>query len=138
MEKIMNKIIVSGRICNDLELRYTSNEKEYCGFSLAIPRDKEHTDFIKVATFGGTARIIGEYCRKGDKILVEGAITSNQYEKDGMKITDYSIIANRIEFLEQKKEETKEVKSFKSDAFEDMGKIVGADKIDIQDSDLPF
>lgn len=134
----MNRIIASGRICNDLELRYTTSQKEYCGFNLAIPRDKEHTDFIKIATFGGTAKLLHQYCKKGDKILVEGAITSSQYEKEGIKITDYSIIANRIEFIETKKEETKEVKTFKKDPFEEISGIVGADKIDIQDSDLPF
>lgn len=134
----MNKIIVTGRICNDLELRYTKDSKEYCGFNLAVPRDKEHTDFIKIATFGGTAKLITEYCKKGDKILVEGAISSSQYEKDGHKVYDVSIVANRIEFLEQKREETKEIKTFKKDPFEEMADIVGADKIDIQDSDLPF
>lgn len=134
----MNKVIASGRICNDLELRYTSNEKEYCAFNIAINRDKEHTDFIKIATFGGTAKLITEYCKKGDKILVEGSITTSQYEREGIRITDYSIMANRIEFLEQRKEETKEIKTVKADPFKEMGEIVGADKIEIQDSDLPF
>ena len=134
----MNKIIVSGRICNDLELRYTTSQKEYCSFNLAIPRDKDHTDFIKIATFGGTASLLNKYCKKGDKILVEGAIASNQYEKDGMKITDYSIMAQRIEFIEKKKEETKEVKTFKKDPFEETGKMVGAGNIEITEDLLPF
>ncbi len=134
----MNKIIVSGRICNDLELRYTKDSKEYLAFNIAIPRDKEHTDFIKVATFGGTARILSEYCKKGDKVLVDGALSTSQYEKDGVKRTDYSIVANRIEFLEQKREETKEVKTFKKDPFEEMADIVGANNIEIEDDMLPF
>lgn len=135
----MNKVIVSGRICNDLELRYTSNQKEYCQFSLAIPRDKEHTDFIKIATFGGTARLVSEYCKKGDKILVEGTLNTSQYEKEGHKIYDFSIMANRIEFLEMRKEETKEIKTIKADnPFEEMSKIVGAENIEITDEDLPF
>lgn len=134
----MNKIIVSGRICNDLELRYTKDSKEYLAFNIAIPRDKEHTDFIKVATFGGTARILSEYCKKGDKVLVDGALSTSQYEKDGKRIYDYSIVANRIEFLEQKREETKEVKTFKKDPFEEMADIVGANNIEIDESELPF
>lgn len=134
----MNKIIVSGRICNDLELRYTSNEKEYCSFSLAVPRDKEHTDFIRIATFGGTAKLLHQYCKKGDKILVEGAITTSQYEKDDVKRTDYSVMANRIEFIETRKEETKEIKTFTKDPFEEMSEMVGGDKIEIDDDMLPF
>ena len=134
----MNKVIISGRICNELELRYTSNEKEYCQFNIAVARDKEHTDFVKVATFGGTAKLISEYCKKGDKILVEGAITTSQYEKDGHKVYDTSITANRIEFLEQRKEETKEIKRVNNDPFEEMGKIVAPSDIQIEDKDLPF
>lgn len=134
----MNKIIVSGRICNDLELRYTTSQKEYCSFNIAIPRDKDHTDFIKVATFGGTAKLLTQYCKKGDKVLVDGAIASSQYEKDGNKITDYSIIANRIEFIDIKKEETKQIKTIKKDPFEEMSGIVGAGNIEITDEDLPF
>ena len=133
----MNKIIVSGRICNDLELKYTSNAKEYCQLNIAVTRDKEHTDFIKVATFGGTAKLISEYCKKGDKILVDGMLTSSQYEKNGMKITDYSVMANKVEFLELKKEETKEIKTVKVNPYEDIGKIIAND-IEITDDDLPF
>ena len=62
----------------------------------------------------------------------------SQYEKDGHKVYDTSITANRIEFLEQKKEATKEVKTFKKDPFEEMGKAVGPSEIEIEDKDLPF
>lgn len=134
----MNKVIVSGRICQDLELRATSTGNQIVNFILAIPRDKENTDFIKIVAFGKTAEMLHSYCKKGDKILVEGSINSSQYEKDGKKINDYSIMVNRIEFLEMRKEETKEIKTFKDKPYEEMGKIVGAENIEITDDDLPF
>lgn len=47
-------------------------------------------------------------------------------------------MANRIEFIETRKEETKEVKTFKKDPFEEMSEMVGGDKIEIDDDMLPF
>lgn len=134
----MNKVIVSGRICQDLELRAVSTGSRILNFILAIPRDKEHTDFIKIVAFGKTAETLNSYCKKGDKILVEGSINTSQYEKDGKKINDYNIMANRVEFLEMRKEETKEIKTFKTDPYKEMGKIVGPEEIEITDEDLPF
>ena len=34
----MNKITISGRIANDLVMRYTQNQKGYVAFNVAVPR----------------------------------------------------------------------------------------------------
>ena len=47
-------------------------------------------------------------------------------------------MANRIEFIETRKEETKEIKTFTKDPFEEMSEMVGGDKIEIDDDMLPF
>lgn len=125
----MNKVIVSGRICNDLELRAISTGSRILNINLAVSRDKEHTDFVKIVAFGKTAETLHNYCKKGDKILVEGSISTSQYEKEGLKLTDYSIMANRIEFLEMKKDNNEKNLS---------NKIDGPENIEITDDDLPF
>lgn len=129
----MNRVDLIGRISNDLELRYTQNNKEVLSFSLAVNRDKENTDFIRVATFGNTAKLINDYCKKGDKIAVEGSLRVTNYEdKNGNKRTDCNVLANRIEFLEPKKEKSPS-KEEKDGMFKDFG-----ESIEITDDDLPF
>ena len=52
--------------------------------------------------FGKTAEFIGEYFRKGRKILLRGSLQMNQYESEGKKITTYVVIAENVEFGESK------------------------------------
>ena len=46
----MNKVILTGRITRDLELRYTSNNKAACEFTIAVNRatkeGEKQADFI--------------------------------------------------------------------------------------------
>ena len=132
----MNRIDLIGRISNDIELRYTQNNVEVVSFNLAVNRDKDNTDFIKINAFSGTAKLIDDYCKKGDKIAIEGSLRVSNYEdKNGNKRTDYNVLANRVEFLESKKEQIKETtKEDRIDMFKDFG-----DQIEISDDDdLPF
>lgn len=132
----MNRVDLIGRISNDIELRYTTNNIEVVSFNLAVNRDKDNTDFIKINAFSGTAKLIDSYCKKGDKIAIEGSLRVSSYDdKNGNKRTDYNVLANRVEFLESKKEQTRETtKEDRIDMFKDFG-----DQIEISDDDdLPF
>ena len=128
----MNRVDLIGRIANDLELRYTGNNKEVMSFNLAVSRDKYNTDFIKVTTFENTAKLINDYCKKGDRIAVEGSLRVSNYEdNNGNKRTDYSVLANRIEFLESKKERKNSNEDMKYEFREN-------DSKEITDDELPF
>lgn len=131
----MNRVDLIGRISNDIELRYKTNNIEVVSFNLAVNRDKDNTDFIKINAFSGTAKLIDSYCKKGDKIAIEGSLRVSSYnDKNGNKRTDYNVLANRVEFLESKKEQIKETtKEDRIDMFKDFG-----DQIEISDDDLPF
>lgn len=106
----MNRIILTGRIVKDLELRCTSSGKDIVNYSLAVRRDKDNTDFINCTTFGETAKTLCEYCNKGDLIGVEGHLQSNQYEdNEGKKHTTFYVLTDKVEFLNTKKKEEKPV-----------------------------
>lgn len=118
----MNKAILSGRITNDLELRYTSNSKEILNINLAVRRDYKNaqgeydTDFIKVSVFGASAKYLNEHCGKGKRIQVEGRIQVQQYEKNDERRYDTSIIAEKVEIID-----------FNGDVYEEFGKKVESD-----------
>lgn len=139
----MNKVILIGRIPKDIESKLTTNQKQYCMFSLAVQREFKNpdgeydSDFINCKAFGNTAELLSNYCRKGDRISVEGRIQNNNYEKDGKKIYSTEIIVEKIGFLEPKKttakQETQKQQEVVEDPFKDF-----ADEIEISDDDLPF
>ena len=127
----MNRICLSGRITNDLELRCTGQGKDIVSYTLAVRRDKDNTDFINCTTFGEFAKILCEYCHKGDMIGVEGRLQTNNYEdKDGNKRTSYSVITDKVDFYNTKKEETK--------VEETTQESISKDEVVLTDDDLPF
>ena len=74
----MNKTILTGRITKDLEMKNTA-KTNILNFSLAVYRDKDTTDFLDCTAFNKTAELILQYCKKGSKILVSGALQNNNY-----------------------------------------------------------
>lgn len=104
----MNLVVLNGRLTRDPELKFGQSGKAYSRFSIAVDRafqtDKtsQTADFINCVAFGKTAEFIGEYFRKGRKILLNGKLQMSQYESEGKKITTYVVVVDSVEFGESK------------------------------------
>lgn len=106
---MVNNVVLVGRITKDLELRYTSNNKETTSFTVAINRvfkgqdGQTQADFIGCVAFGKTAENVYKYCGKGSLIGVEGRIQTRNYQNNqGNTVYVTEIIADRVQFLESK------------------------------------
>ena len=53
------------------------------------------------------AELIEKYLNKGDKIAVTGQLITKQYEKNGEKRLSFDILAENVDFLENKKTDDK-------------------------------
>lgn len=95
----MNKVILIGRIANNLELRVTPSGKYVCSFSLAVNRLQDKTDSISVTVWNKQAENLVNYQAKGSLIAVDGAINVDEYEKDGQKRYKTYVNAYSIEYL---------------------------------------
>lgn len=105
----MNRIILIGNICNDLELKENGDMK-ILHFNIAVQRrfknkDGEYeSDFFRVSSFGKTAEFINKFCSKGSKILVEGRLQNNNYtDAEGKMQYTNAIIVENVEFVGAKK-----------------------------------
>ena len=84
----MNKVILIGRLTADPELRYSSSNRAYTRFTLAVNRDykKENgeteADFISIVAWEQLAETVHKYVKKGHRICVEGRIQTGSYDKD--------------------------------------------------------
>lgn len=105
----MNRIILTGRICNNTELRYTKNNTPCIKFTLAVNRQRkqdgtQEADFINCIAWDKTAELICNYLSKGSFIGVEGRLQTGTYEKaDGSRGYTTDVYVQNIEFLEKKK-----------------------------------
>ena len=106
----MNNIIFSGRLTADPEIRYSTGAKQTCiaTINVAVDRDfkregEASADFFKCICFGKAAENIEKYLTKGTKIIGQGSLQNNNYEKDGVKHYGMQIVLSKWEFAESKK-----------------------------------
>ena len=110
----MNKWIGAGRITKDIELQTGRSGSEYAKFTVAVNRRKDKNgevkaDFIDCTAFGKTAAFVAKYFKKGDGIVVDGALESDTYEaKDGTKRTKWSIRVEEVEFPQGGKKQSEQ------------------------------
>ena len=121
----MNKIILIGNICQDLELN-KYNDKSCIRNSIAVKRDyknkedKYDTDFFNITLWGSQADFINKYAKKGTKILITGKLINNEYEtENGEKRTSNDIQVDHVEILSRKSDETKNEKVSSEKSVED-------------------
>ena len=107
---IINKVILTGRLTKDPELRKSSNGKFYCSFSIAVQKGyKQGADFFSCIVWEKQAENLCKFQGKGNLILVEGTLQNRSYnDKNGneQRITDIS--AQYIEYLGSKTLEDEE------------------------------
>ena len=106
----MNKVFLIGRMVKEADLRYTKNGKAVAVFTIAVNRNKEQADFIRITAFGKTAENTANYTSKGSLVAVEGTIVTGSYEKDGKRVYTTDIWANTVQFLTPKGKGTGEQK----------------------------
>lgn len=95
----MNKFIGIGRITKNIEIKKTSNGKEYAIFQLAVthPYSKQkETDFIPCQVWNKQAIVLQKYCQKGSQIAITGVLQS--FKNKGDK-TQWIVQVSQYEFL---------------------------------------
>ena len=100
----MNKIIITGRLIHDPELKTTATGTEVCNFSVAVDRrykkgEEKQCDFFNCTAWSKSAAFIRQYFHKGDGIVLEGRMESRKYQdKDGNNRMAWDLMVENIEF----------------------------------------
>lgn len=89
---MLNRVILMGRITQDLDLRQTPNGTPVLTFNVAVDRgyakqgEDKQTDFITCVAWQKTAEFISRYFGKGRMIAIEGNLRTRTYDdKNGSK-----------------------------------------------------
>lgn len=110
MSRDFNKVIVMGRLARDPDVRFTPNKQKVVRFTICTGRQwknkstgetQSHTDFINTTAWGGTADIIERYTKKGSQVLIEGRISTNDFDdpKTGQHRWITEVVAESIVLL---------------------------------------
>ena len=85
---MLNKIILQGRMVADVELKTVGDNISTTEFTVAWSekyKDTERKLFLRCKAWRGTADFISKYFKKGQQIIIEGSMQTEEWEKDGEK-----------------------------------------------------
>lgn len=100
----MLKMIAMGRLVADPTADKTRGGTDYTRFRIASARrfsndgGEKKTDFVECIAWAKTAEFIKRFFKKGDGIVLEGDLETETKEKDGQRITYFSINVRQAEF----------------------------------------
>lgn len=132
----MRKLIVTGNITRDAEVRHIPSGDSVINFDLAVNErwmvngeKREAVHYFKCARWGAKTDIV-KYLLKGVKVLLEGTPEAEAYlNKDNVPIAVQKIKVEKIEFLAPAK---------KTDSQPSSAASTNDDPLNKPEDDLPF
>ena len=105
----VNKVTILGHLGQDPDIRYMPDGSPVANLSIAtseVWKDKqtgephEKTEWHRVVAFRKLAEIIGQYCKKGSKVYIEGKLQTRKWQdQSGQDRYTTEIIANDLQFM---------------------------------------
>ncbi len=132
----MNKVILSGNLCQDIELKQSANGKSVVTNCIAVKREYKNangeyeSDFINLVIWGSQAEYLGRYASKGDRVELVGRWSVRKYQaNDGTQRTVNECVVESITVFSKPKDAANEGAKPKAAAeFEEVTSV----------GDLPF
>ena len=104
-----NKVMLIGNLTRDPEIKYTPKGTAIADIGLAVNRTystdsgekREEVTFIDVTLWGRVAEIVGEYCKKGRPLFVEGRLQLDTWDdkQTGQKRSKLKVVGENIQLL---------------------------------------
>lgn len=104
----INRVVLSGNLTRDPELRQTSGGMAVLVFGIAV-NDKrknsqtgvweDYPNFFDCTMFGTRAEALSKYLSKGIKVAIEGKLRWSQWERDGQKRSKVEVIVDSLDFM---------------------------------------
>lgn len=102
----INRVVISGNLTRDPEVRTTSGGMTVCSFSVAVNdrvKDgnewKDRPNYVDCVAFSGLGEHLARSIQKGQKAVVSGKLRWSQWEKAGEKRSKLEVVAEDVEYF---------------------------------------
>lgn len=134
-----NRIVLMGNVTRNPDVRsIPGSNTAVARTGIAVNRkfkEKEEVMFVDIVAFGKSAEIMGEYITKGTPLLVEGRLSMNSWEQDGVKRTKHEVIIDNFQMLGGRRDRADSL----DDAPSSGGSMSAGKSADtIDEDDVPF
>lgn len=107
-----NSVTLVGRLTRDAELRAMPGGTFALSYCIAVNRQwkdkngekREEASFFDVQGYGPGMDVLAPSLVKGRRVLVNGRLTQERWEKDGQKRTAVRVIHQTMQFLDHREE----------------------------------
>ncbi len=111
----MNRVLLTGRLTRDPELRTLASGKSVTQFSVATNEYRggaEKSEYHNIVTWDRLAEICGQYLGKGQLVAIEGRLQTRQWEDD-KKVRHWKteVVASSVEMLSGRRKKDYAVES---------------------------
>ena len=104
-----NKVYLMGNLTRDPEVRHTTKGTCVTKIAMAVNRKfkteageaREEVTFVDVEAFGKLAEVIGQHCKKGRPLFVEGRLKLDQWDDKttGQKRSALKVVLEAFQFI---------------------------------------
>ena len=107
----INRVVISGNLTRDPELRRTQSGMAIMGFGVAVNDRRrnqqtgeweDYANYIDCTMFGNRAESLSNILVKGMKVAIEGKLRWSQWERDGQKRSKIEVIVDELDFMSQR------------------------------------
>jgi single-strand DNA-binding protein len=105
----VNRVVVSGNLTRDPELRQLAGGNSVCKLRIAVNTRKKDKDsnqwsdvpnYFDVTVWGAQGENVAKYCQKGSGLLIDGRLEWREWQaQDGQNRQAVEIIAENTQFL---------------------------------------
>lgn len=102
---MVNNTILQCRLTKDVEFGTTNSGISYANFNVAWNErhgENEQTLFMYCKAWRGTAELLHKHFKKGQELIVEGKLITENYEKDGVNKSSTRLVVDRVHFTGKK------------------------------------
>lgn len=107
---MINRVVLTGRLTKDVEVKKTQSGLSVASFTVACDRRKskdnsqqQTADFINCIAWRQPADFLGQYARKGAMVGIDGRLQTRTYDKqDGTKVFVTEVVCDEVNLLESR------------------------------------
>lgn len=108
MGENVNRVVLTGNLTSDPEIRRTQSGTAVMNFSIAVNDRKknqqtgeweDYANFVDCTMFGSRAESLSKLLSKGKKVAVDGKLHYGSWEKEGRKRSKLDVTVESLELL---------------------------------------
>lgn len=135
---MLNRVLLSGRMGKDPELRHTNTGTAVASFPLAVDRDfkdksgERATDWFDIVVWRSSAEYVSRYGAKGRTVIVDGKLQMRDWtDKEGNKRRTVEVVAESVYFCDRREDAQQTAPQYSAPAS-------GFEELTDDSGDLPF